>query len=925
MTDTETLSLLNEQLLSAAQAFAEDASGVSDLLTRLVQDVERAMREPLDIFPVCHHSPASALHMVRRLQTQPPKVIYMELCEDMLPLIENLRDCKLPVALQAFAAESSTLPPDALPVMAVAPLTEASAEYQAIAYCLTHPETELVFVDRAVDYIFQWDEDWKRDLEQLEAEDETVERENAGLHGTAVGITVGELIPTFDEFLHFLLRNSNTRYFAEWWDQYVERTIINADYATYKQVMVLVGSLLRHLGRRAEDVRVDLLRERYMWTRIKQHMHQHDVQPHEAMYICGAAHVGSEVEEFGTFSTLIWELPPHTDTRWLYGLIPSSFAAIERQFSHPAGTVSLAEGTWDKSLKAEKIKPFDLKKPDASPRKPTLREMTRNPHVLAEFLTQPPAYAAADKEQLLQWCVQIVALARKNGYLASTADSIAIYETAILLAQMRNRQHPTPYDFQDAAITCLEKDRTPKKRTIAHLCQILLGGDRVGTVGYASLPPLAQDIYDRLAPLEVDLFAKTNQRALMDFKTRPDRRACSEILWKLHYLFGNLVVRPIVGERKLGHVPIQESWDVLIGKHQREIIQLGYEGVTLEQVLEQRMKALAFAENATAAIALKTAEDALLYKISQRLVRELGLHAITLLKQETSATDAPDIFQRARRLVHYYRTQPGGLPDWLESLITTGYAHYAAMLPQAFADMGTRPEQIAGMLGFIFTLESLALALGCQRNQLMLGLQGAAQNEIPPDKLGLLWTSEWLLGLRDIASMREFLTQILSDALRLPTLPQYLNGFVLALNFAPGIARFVVELLSHIFGSVTDSTLLMWLPGLILQLRQHQTILQPLIKEASVVFPASLQGFMNWQPPWAETHTPVPSLQTSISPQLAKVRDHLLAAPAATHAVATWLGLDVATSLHSLPDKTINGLLQAYPESTNALAAFIDS
>ncbi|KAB2867380.1 MAG: hypothetical protein F9K46_00465, partial [Anaerolineae bacterium] len=275
MTDTETQSLLNEQLLSAAQAFAEDASGLSDLLTRFVQDVERAMREPLDIFPVCHHSPASALHMVRRLQAQPPKVIYMELCEDMLPLIENLRDCKLPVALQAFAAESSTLPPDALPVMVVAPLTEASAEYQAIAYCLTHPETELVFVDRAVDYIFQWDDDWKRGLEQLEAEDETVERENAGLHGTAVGVTVGELVPTFDEFLHFLLRNSNTRYFAEWWDQYVERTIINADYATYKQVMVLVGSLLRHLGRRAEDVRVDLLRERYMWTRIKQHMHQH--------------------------------------------------------------------------------------------------------------------------------------------------------------------------------------------------------------------------------------------------------------------------------------------------------------------------------------------------------------------------------------------------------------------------------------------------------------------------------------------------------------------------------------------------------------------------------------------------------------------------------------------------------------------------
>src|SRR5262245_52233827 len=203
MNDTisDNLALLNEQLLAVAKTFAEDASALSDLLARLVQDVERGVHEPLDIFPVCHHSPASALHMVRRLQSQPPKVIYMELCEDMLPLTEHLRDCKLPVALQGFAAASSTLPPDALPVMVVAPLTEASAEYQAIAYTLTQPETQLVFVDRTVDYIFQWDADWKRKVEQLEAKDEEVERENAGLHGAAVGITVGELMPTFDEFL----------------------------------------------------------------------------------------------------------------------------------------------------------------------------------------------------------------------------------------------------------------------------------------------------------------------------------------------------------------------------------------------------------------------------------------------------------------------------------------------------------------------------------------------------------------------------------------------------------------------------------------------------------------------------------------------------------------------------------------------------
>lgn len=934
---TNNLSLLNDQLLATAQVFAQDARVLSEVLTQFVHDVDRAMHEPINIFPVCHHSPASALHMVRQLQSAPPKVIYIELCEDMLPLIENLKDCKLPVALQAFAAESDTLPAERLPVMVVAPLTEASAEYQAIAYALTHPETQVVFVDRAVDYIFQWDKNWQRELdESKEVQEDEIERENAGLHGTAVGITVGELMPTFEAFLEVLLRNSNTRHFAEWWDQYVERNIIAADYPTYKQLMTLIGSLMRNLGRKPEDIESDRLRERYMWTRMKQHMAEHGIAPHEAMYVCGAAHVGSDVPEFGTGNVAVWEIPTTSQTRWLYGIIPSSFAAIEHQFSHPAGTVSLAESAWQKSLQAEKIRPFDVTKAAKPVKKLTLKQATRNPHVLATFLTQPPAYALADQEQLLEWCAQIVSMARKNGYLASTADSIAIYETALMLGQMRGRLHPTPYDFQDAAITCLEKDRTPRKRTIAHLCQILLGGDRVGTVGYASLPPLAQNIYDRLAPLGVNLYSKTNQRALLDFKTNPGLRDSSDILWILRYLLGNNVARPIVGERKLGVVPIQESWDVRIGQMQGAVIQLGYEGVTLEQVLEQRMKARAFAPEARASKALETAEDALLYMHSPRLVRELGLHAIHLLKQETSAEDAPTIFQRARRLVHYYRTTPQGLPDWLNDLVKTGYTHYASLLPQAFQDQGTTPDQIAGMLGFIFTLESLALALGCQRSQLLIGLQGAALAPIVPEKMGLLWTSEWVLGLRPVGDMRTFFEEMLHDALRLPVLPQYLNGFILALNFAPGISRFVVELLSHIYGSVADPTLIPWLPTLILQLRQHQSILQPLIKEASGIFPSSLSGFANWKPAWLDS---TPKAKTASAPRFSltaeqeQARQALFAHQDSTNALAAWLGetvgdwveadTDAPSEALSPNEKIVQEALQAYPDAANALGSYL--
>ena len=132
---------LREQLLAAARAFADEAQPLSTLLGALVDDVERAGAEPLEIFPVCHHSPAAAVHMIRRLRGRPPRVIFMELCEDLRPLLDKLRDCKLPVALQAFAGHSDAFPKSWTPLSVVAPLTEFSAEYQAIAFALDNQQT----------------------------------------------------------------------------------------------------------------------------------------------------------------------------------------------------------------------------------------------------------------------------------------------------------------------------------------------------------------------------------------------------------------------------------------------------------------------------------------------------------------------------------------------------------------------------------------------------------------------------------------------------------------------------------------------------------------------------------------------------------------------------------------------------------------
>ncbi len=349
---------LRAQLLGAAEELSAGPAALPEILAGIVDDVDHALAEPLEIFPVCHHSPASALAMVRRLRAKQPKVIYLELCEDLGPLLTELRNCRLPVALQSFASELDGFPADSAPLSVIAPITEASAEYQAVAYALETPGVELVLVDRSTDHVFQW---------QPSAGPAGPVEESAGepeddLHGDAVGVQIGDLRPRFAELEEHLLHHGRVRHWSEWWDQYVEQPLANADHDTYRQVMVLIGSLFRRLA--PHDSRryaTDEDRERYMWTRIREHLAASGADRAECLYICGAFHAASRVPEAGSDpSAPDFVITPRTGTTWLYGLIPSSHSAIEAQFALAPGSVSIASATWQKVIGRSRLTPFEL-------------------------------------------------------------------------------------------------------------------------------------------------------------------------------------------------------------------------------------------------------------------------------------------------------------------------------------------------------------------------------------------------------------------------------------------------------------------------------------------------------------------------------------------------------------------------------------
>ncbi|WP_250290685.1 hypothetical protein, partial [Frankia sp. CiP1_Cm_nod1] len=943
---------LRARLVDAAAAFAADSAALAEILAGLVDDVAWALAEPLEIFPVCHHSPASALAMARRLREKRPRAIYLELCEDLRPILGELRNCRLPVAPQAFAHELEGFPAGVGPLSVVAPITEASAEYQAIAYALETPGVELVLVDWSADHLFQWENRqsrWEnRQRPDLPGQaDEPPgpasavpggpaqdggdqdrgdqDGEEAALHGDAVGLEIGDLRPRFAELEEFLLRHGRVRHWSEWWDQYVEQPLADADYGTYRQALALIGSLFRRLtpagdGRLARDEE----RERHMWTRIRDHLAASGIDRDDCLYVCGAFHAVSHVPEFGTASSppgsssagsssagsssagsssagsssagpaeqgqaergqeaaaapvASYEIGPVTPTRWLYGLIPSSHSAIEAQFGLAGGSVSIAAATWAKALARSGVAPFRLagqpgaaKKAGRTARPRIARPVAGDAAVpavgdatgagagsgpgtgterLSGFLERPPALDGIDEDELLGWCVDIVRLARRNGYLASTADAIAVFETSILLAGLRNRARPTPYDFQDAAVTCIEKDVVPGRRDVRRLCEILLGGDRAGQVGYDALPPLARDVHDRLAPLGLDLSRRTVQRALLDLTATPELAHCSHLLWMLRYLLPDGAVRPILGVRRLGERSAQESWDLSIGKHQRELIELGYEAVTVEQALQRRLRRTAWDPEATAAVALAAVEDAVTFLGSRRLADELGARAVELLTGERTVDDAPEVLRRIRRLLDCYRVTEPALPEWCERFVKEGYAHYCTLLPTAFTADGTGVRQVASMLGFLLTLENFALALGCDRAQLELAVRQSHPRE--PERTALLWATQTRLGRLTPAELRARCDGLLANPLVVGAFPRYLAGFVQALEPVPTLAPFVVEIMSKAFARLPDRVLLPWLPTLIRTLRDHAGEHMPmLLREAGRTFPGTLPALDTWTAPWS--------------------------------------------------------------------------
>lgn len=153
----------------------------------------------------------------------------------------------------------------------------------------------------------------------------------------------------------------------------------------------------------------------------------------------------------------------------------------------------------------------------------------------------------------------------------------------------------------------------------------------------------------------------------------------------------------------------------------------------------------------------------------------------------------------------------------------------------------------------------------------------------------------------------------MENPLLLPAFPEYMAGFMMALEFTPRITRIAVELLSRAFGQLPDAVLVPWLPTLVVTLRPlGGGLMQTLIKEAGLAFPRKLGELEAWEFSWDRA---LPELSLDLAAPVAAT-----ATPGAAPTSAGPIAAAPAVAL-SPEEAALAGLLRGEPATLDALAS----
>ncbi|MDR7384801.1 DUF5682 family protein [Promicromonospora iranensis] len=287
--------------------------------------------------------------------------------------------------------------------------------------------------------------------------------------------------------------------------------------------------------------------------------------------------------------------------------------------------------------------------------------------------------------------VDIARGAAERGHAVSLPQVSSAAESAVRLAELRERAFPCRTDLLDAVRSCYVQDDGgvggpgEPERPLGLAVAEVFGGRSLGDVppGSAS-PPLVRDVRERVRAVRLAIDDSVPRTARLDARRTASHRAKRQVLALLDFVgagFGQLVSGPDhVAGRGLGLITEewQYCWTPLVEARLVEMVHLG---ATLDAVAVARLHA---AEARLAGTAASTASVAVAARlVAQTLVIGMGAHLprIVALLRSTLDTDRDldSVVSGARQLLGLWQArvelgaeeQAGELLDLVSQALAT--------------------------------------------------------------------------------------------------------------------------------------------------------------------------------------------------------------------------------------------------------------
>lgn len=404
-------------------------------MDRIETLVDEVISESIYYFPIRHHSPISAFHAIKAIEKLKPSIIFLELpynLKDLLPFAIDKATVPPIAFYSAFKDTNNILGANGI----LSPAQDVPAKFQAWYPIVDYsPEFQVIKTAKAKNI-------------EVACFDLPFIHQAKFLLNDIAGKTVAksrnrDFLLLNNEFFTEFTYSSGYRTFNETWDSLFEIQGLYQDTEEYRRNFLMLAAASRStIPQEILETDGTILREGFMKFVIESKLKEKKIKASKAMVVCGAAHAvvllhtpAKDVPSLGSrkMSTL-------------NSLIPFSYFGVSEFSGYGAGNRAplYYEKIW-KQLNKGNSEPY--------------------------------------RQLALSIISRAMSAVRQKGEMLSTADIIAGFQSAILLASLRKRRQPNIDDIRDALLTvCVKGDLDIEGKNILEGLDKYLLGYKVGRV-----------------------------------------------------------------------------------------------------------------------------------------------------------------------------------------------------------------------------------------------------------------------------------------------------------------------------------------------------------------------------------------------------------------------------------------------------------